>query len=137
MAFAMLDATVFVNAVNLSNYVRSVQLQVEQDELETNTMGGNGYKSRIGGLKDWNVQIEFNSEFVDPQGVDAVLWPLFGTTTSIAIKPTSAAVSPTNPEYQGTVLVNQINPMGGSVGEVSTVEVQWPGASPLIRDVTP
>lgn len=136
MAFAMLDATVVLNAVNLSNFVRSVQLQVEQDELETNTMGGNGYKSRIGGLKDWNVQIEFNSDF-GVGAVDATIWPLFGTTTSIAIKPTSAAVSTTNPEYQGTVLVNQVNPMGGSVGEVSTVEVQWPGASPLIRDVTP
>lgn len=134
-SFAFIDATLTVNAVDLSDYVRSVTLNVEADELDDTAMGDT-YRSRIGGLKDWSVSVEFNSDFAASL-VDATLFPLLGTVVAITTKPTSGAISATNPEYQGNVLISQVNPMGNGVGDLATVSVQWPGSGALVRDVTP
>lgn len=130
-SFAFTDATVTVNSVDLSDYIRQVTLNVSADELDDTAMGDT-YRSKIGGLKDWSVALEFNSDF-GASLVDATLWPLLGTTTTVAVKPTSAATSATNPQYSGPVLVTEVNPMGNSVGDLATVSVTWPGAGTLSR----
>ncbi|MES2866730.1 MAG: hypothetical protein V4703_08210, partial [Actinomycetota bacterium] len=74
--------------------------------------------------------------------VDATLWPLAiaYTTFAVAIKPTSAAISATNPEYQlATGHLLSYSPMDGKIGEASktTVEFVNAGNTGLVRDVTP
>jgi hypothetical protein len=130
-SFAFKDASVVLNSVDLSAHVRQVTLNVSADELDDTAMGDT-FRSKIGGLKDWSVSLEFNSDF-DAGAIDATLWPLLSSTATIAIKPTSAAPSPTNPLYSGPVLVSQVNPIGNSVGDLATVSVQWPGAGTLSR----
>lgn len=132
--FAFVDPDVRVNSVNLSPYVRQVTLSVSADELDTTAAGTAGYRSKIGGLKDWSVSIEFNSDFASG-AVDATLWPLLGTVTTVTVKATSAANSTTNPQYSGSVLVNQLAPFGNSIGDLATVSVSWPGAGALSRAV--
>lgn len=129
--FAFTDASVVVNSVDLSDHVRQVTLNVSADELDDTAMGDT-FRSRIGGLRDWSVSLEFNSDFAASE-VDATLWPLLGTTTTITIKPTSSAVGATNPSYSGSVLVSQANPLGNSVGDLATVSVTWNGAGTLTR----
>lgn len=129
--FAFTDASVVVDGTDLSDKVRQVTLSVSADELDTTAMGDT-YRSRIGGLKDWSVGLEFNSDFAASE-VDATLFPLLGTVVTITIKPTSSAVGATNPSYSGSVLVSQANPIGNSVGDLATVSVQWPGAGTLTR----
>jgi hypothetical protein len=129
--FAFTDASVVIDGTDLSDKVRQVTLTVSADELDKTAMGST-FRSRIGGLKDWSVSLEFNSDFAASE-VDATLWPLLGTVATITIKPTSAAVGATNPSYSGDVLVSQANPMGNSVGDLATVSVQWPGAGALTR----
>lgn len=130
-SFAFTDAVVTVNSVDLSDYVRSVTLNVSADELDDTAMGDT-YRSRIGGLRDWSVSVEFNSDF-GASLVDATLFPLLGSTTTVTVKPTSSATSATNPIYSGSVLVSQVNPMGNSVGDLATVSVTWNGAGTLTR----
>lgn len=130
-SFAFTDARVEVNSVNLSQFCKSVTLEVSADELD-DTAFGDTYRSRIGGLKDWSVQLEFNSDFA-ASAVDATLFPLLGSTTTIKIRPTTSSISSTNPEYSGSVLVSQVNPLGNSVGDLASVSVQWPGAGTLSR----
>ena len=130
-SFAFTDAAVTVNSVDLSDYVRQVTLNVSADELDDTAMGDT-FRSRIGGLRDWSVAIEFKSDF-GASLVDETLFPLLGTTTTVTVKPTSAATSATNPLYSGTVLVSQVNPMGNSVGDLATVSVTWNGAGTLSR----
>src|SRR5687767_13508077 len=102
-SFAFIDARLEVNSVVLSSFCRAVTLNVNADELD-DTAFGDTYRSRIGGLKDWSVQPEFNSDFA-ASAVDATLWPLLGTTTNVKVRPTSAAIAAANPEYSGSVLV--------------------------------
>lgn len=129
--FAFTDAKVTINSVDLSDHVRQVKLSVEADDLENTAMGAS-YKSRIGGLKDWSVDIEFNQDFASSK-VDATLFPLIGTVTTIAIVPVNTTVAATNPEYSGSVLVKEYAPMDGSVGDLATTSFTWPGAGTLTR----
>lgn len=129
--FAFTDAVVTIGGTDLSDHVRSVTLNVTADELDDTAMGDT-FRSRLGGLKDWSVSLEFNSDFAASE-VDATLWPLLATTATVTVKPTSGATSATNPLYSGNVLVSQVNPLGNSVGDLATVSVTWPGAGTLSR----
>ena len=129
--FAFTDASVVINSVDLSDHVRQVTLDVSFDELDDTAMGDT-YRSRLGGLGDWSMTVEFNQDFAASE-VDATIWPLMGTTTTVTVKPTSSAVGATNPSYSGSVLVNDYSPLSNSVGDLATVSVTWPGAGTLTR----
>lgn len=129
--FSFNDASVVVNSVDLSDHVAQVTIETSADDLDDTAMGDT-YRSRIGGLKDWSVTLRFHQDFAASE-VDATIFPLLGTTTTITIKPTSAAVSATNPSYSGSVLVNDYKPLDGSVGDLAGVSVTWPGAGTLTR----
>ena len=130
-SFAFTDAKVTVGGTDLSAYVRQVTLNVNADELDDTAMGDQ-FRSRIAGLKDWSVNLEFNNDFA-AGAVDATLWPLLGTTTTVTVKATSAANSATNPQYSGSVLVSQVNPLTNGVGDLATTSITWNGAGTLSR----
>jgi ABC-type amino acid transport substrate-binding protein len=132
MAFALTDVKVTINAVNWSGMARQVTLPFEAEELDSTTFGTAGWRSRIAGLKDGSSDIEFLNDFTD-NGLDEVLWGLFGTVVPVTISPTSVAVSPSNPEYYGDLLVNQINPLDGTVGDLAVRSISWPIAGPWQR----
>lgn len=133
-SFAFTDAHVTVNGIDLSDHVRKVTIKAEVDDLDNTAMGAT-YKGRLGGLKDWSVDLEFNQDFA-ASNVDATLWPLLGTVTTVTVRPTSGSKSATNPEYSGPALVTEYTPMDGSVGDLATTSVSWPGAGVLARAVS-
>lgn len=130
-SFAFTNAYVTVNAVDLSTFVRSVTLNVEAEDLEDTAMGDT-YRSRIAGLKDWSIDLEFNQDFA-AGFVDATIFALLGTVIAVQVKPVNTTTGPTNPQYSGNVLVSEYNPLDGSVGDLATTSVSWPGAGTLTR----
>ena len=116
---------------DLSDHVSSVTLEISADEIVTTSMGST-FNERVGGLKDGSLSIEFQSDFAASE-VDATLWPLFGTVTSFVVKPTSDAVSATNPSYSGNILINQHIPVGNAVGELATMSVAYPTSGTITR----
>lgn len=126
--FALVDARVEVNAVDLSAWITSVQLPIEFEALE-NTAMGNTARSRLAGLEDSTITLNFNDDFA-ASAVDATIWAARRTVVVIRVRPTSAAISATNPEYVGSYLVSQINPFGAGVGELATRSVAWPLSDP-------
>jgi hypothetical protein len=133
-ATVLTDAKVIINSVNLSTYVRQVTLNVSVKEEDVTAMGGSGYVAMIAGLKDWTLEVDFNQDFSNA-AVDQTLWPLFATTTTISINPTSGANSATNPQYSGTVLVSKYTPLNGKVGDVSQIKIPFRAAGPLSRAI--
>lgn len=129
--FVLNDASVTINSVDLSDHVSSVTLEISADEIVTTSMGST-FNERVGGLKDGSLSIEFQSDFAASE-VDATLWPLFGTVTSFVVKPTSDAVSATNPSYSGNILINQHIPVGNAVGELATMSVAYPTSGTITR----
>lgn len=130
-SFAFLDGYLTINSVNVSSWITSMTFNVEVEELEDTAMG-DLWRNRLGGLKDYSLDVEFNSDFA-ASAVDATLWPLFGTVTTFSIKATSLTTSATNPMYSGGLLISQHNPFGGNVGDLAKNSVAWPGSGALVR----
>jgi hypothetical protein len=128
------DAVVTVNSVDLSTRITKITIRAEVDEQE-NTAFGSGWRSRQGGLKDGSVEIEFNQDFA-AGSVDATIWPLLGTNTTITAKATSSAVSATNPLYTVSALVREYSPIDGSVGDLNKTSVSWPANGAVTRATT-
>jgi len=120
------DCYIVVNAVNFSDHVSSVEVNLSKDEVETTNFSGQG-RERVAGLKDDNFVINFQQDFAAGE-VDAVLYPLWANETefTVEVRPTSSAVSATNPSYSGTCILLEYQPLSGSVGDLSETEVTFP-----------
>lgn len=129
--FVLTDADVTVNSVNLSDWITSVTLSIEVDDQEDTAMGDT-YRSKVGGLKEWTLDVDFNADFAS-SAVDQTVWPLLGTSVAVTVKPTSGTTSATNPQYSGNVLVTEYSPIDGDVGDLATTSVSWPGTGTLSR----
>jgi hypothetical protein len=129
------DYKVTVGTTVLSDSIASVTLDITTDEVET-TAFGSTYRTRIGGLKDASVSLDFHQDF-GAGSVDALLFPLMGSTVAVAIAPTSGTVTATNPEYRFTALVTQYQPFAGSVGDLATLSITWPVSGEVVRGTAP
>lgn len=127
-SLALTDAMVTINAVDMSDFITSVTLPIEFEALE-DTAFGDVARSRIAGLEDSTIQLAFNQDFA-ASATDVTIWALRKTVVEIKVRPTSAAISATNPEYVGSYLISQWNPFGNAVGEKASVSVSWPLSDP-------
>ena len=131
------DYKVTVGTTVLSDSIASVTLDITTDEIETTAFGApGGYRTRIGGLKDASVSLDFHQDF-GAGAVDALLFPLMGSTVAVSIAPTSGTITASNPLYSFTALVTQYQPYAGAVGDLATFSVTWPVSGPVTRGTAP
>jgi len=123
--FVLKDASVVVNSVDLSDHVASVEISMGAEDVATTAMGATGV-TRLPGLRDESITVTWRSDFAAAK-VDATLAPLYtgGTPHTVVVKPTSAAVSATNPTYTGTCYLLEFAPIAGGVGDVADVETTF------------
>lgn len=119
------NASVTVNAVDLSSYVSSVTIDYQVEAVPADAMG-NTYRSFAAGLQNSTVQINFNQDYAAAK-VEATIYPLVGTNTTCVVKPTSAAVSATNPSYTIAGFLAASQPVNGAVGELATQSITITG----------
>jgi len=112
-----------VNAVDLSTLVSSVTINRSFDELEVTAMGDSGHKF-VKGLEASSITIDFFNDEATSKTLQT-LNSVWGTSTTVTVKQTSAATSPTNPLYTMSCLVNNITPINGDVASLSTQSVTW------------
>lgn len=129
---ALTNASVTLNGVDLSAWVKQVELSVEADDLDTSAMSSSGYRSRIGGLKGGTLALTFNQDYA-ASAVDATLWSALGTVVTFVVKPVATTVSATNPSYSGSVLVTSATPVAGAVGDLAEVGVTFPTSGAVTR----
>ena len=115
--------TVTVNSVDLTDHITSVDFIENASEIETTAMG-DANVTRIGGLKDGSVRISWHQDYASSE-VYATLNPLLGTTTTVVVKPTSAAVAATNPSKSVSALVSELPFISGDVGSLSVFDTNW------------
>jgi hypothetical protein len=121
------NASVTINSVALSDHANNVQLTYELDSVEITAFGSN--HNFTGGLQNNQLQIDLFQDFA-ASNVEATVYPLVGTTTTVVIKPTSAAVGATNPSYTlaGAYLASH-TPVMGAVGEVAKTSLTFTGGT--------
>ena len=125
---------VTLNSVDVSDQVTAATINQTFDELEITAMGNTSHVFAKG-LESSTVTLDFLNSYAAAE-VATTLQSAYGTTVALTIKPTSAVISATNPEYQTTILVNNLTPVSGSVGDLSTQSVTFTCNSPIVVDVT-
>ncbi len=118
------DGEVTINSVVLSDHIARVTINRTFDDIETTSVT-DAARTRIAGLEDGDVQFDFHQDF-GSSSTEVTIYPLVGTTTTVVVKPTSAAVSTTNPSYTATVLVTEWPVVDAASGELVTSSVTWP-----------
>jgi hypothetical protein len=123
------DAYVVFASTDISQYVTSVTLSSTLDVVETTGMS-NTSRTRVAGLRDNQVTLEFNQDFASG-ALETLVYPSdattkIGTAVSMEIRPTSGSASTTNPKYTFSALISEWQSLSGSVGELATVSVTWP-----------
>ena len=126
------NALVTVNAVDLSDYVASVTLNSSIDVVETTAFSSTAARTRIGGLADNSISLEFHQDYSTSE-VEATIFPLIGTVTTVTVKPVNAATTATNPLYTISALVSEWTPLNGAVGELATASVTWPVSGAIVK----
>ena len=125
------DYKVTIGTTVLSSSIAAVTLDITQDDIETTSFGSTA-RTRIGGLRDATVSFDFHQDFA-AGAVDAILFPLLGSTVAVKISPTSSAVSATNPEYRFDALCTAYSPFQGSIGDLAVTTISWPVSGPVVR----
>lgn len=121
------DAVITINSVDLSTYSNSVELTFEVEAVEVTAFGGN--REFSGGLQNNTMTVELMQDFAASQ-VEATVYPLVGTQTTVKVKATSDAVSATNPEYTLTnCYLASHTPVAGAVGELSMTSLTFQGGT--------
>ena len=126
-----LTPQVTLNAVSLTDQLKSATLTYDGDAQEI-TASGDGTRTYLGGLRQWSVSLDFNQDYAAGE-VDATLFGIVGTVVVLNLRATSAAVSATNPSFNGNVVVTSYQPIGGSIGDAVSAPVSLQGSGTLTR----
>ena len=135
-ALVLLDASFIIDnsaesPVDLSDHVLSITLNYESD-LQEDTAMGDTFRSRLGGLKDWSVDVNLKQDFAAAQ-VDITLFSLVGVSGTFTGKPTSASVSATNPTFSGECVLATYPIFSNSIGELAQTALRFEGNGTLTR----
>jgi hypothetical protein len=114
------NVAVTFGTTDLSSYVTSVTLGTTLDVVET-TAFGNTARTRVAGLADNSVALEFNQDYASG-ALESVIYPTIGTAVSMTVRPVAGA----SPAYTFSALVSEWTPLNGAVGELATASVTWP-----------
>jgi len=128
------NAYVTINSVDLSTYISSVSLSSTEDVVDTTGFGSTAARTRIAGLMDNSITLEFMQDFATST-LEPTIYPLLGTTTTVVVKPNGSSTSATNPSYTFTALVSEWQPVSGAVGELATASVTWPISGTITKAV--
>jgi len=125
------NPTVTINSVDLQDQCTSATINYVLEQLETTAFGDTARKfggSTVTSLQNNTVEIELYQSYAASE-TEATIFGLVGINTTIVIKPTSAAVSATNPSYTISAYLESHTPINASLGELSTISLVFAGGS--------
>src|SRR5690606_4514411 len=99
--FVLTDAYFSLNGTDLSDHVKSITINATRAELDDTAMGATSL-SRVKGLKDFSISVEFLQDYAAAE-TDATVWACFESDANhaVVIRPVNGAVTATNPQYGG------------------------------------
>lgn len=125
------NASITFASTDISSYVSSVTLSTSLDVIDT-TSFGNTSRTRVAGLADNQVTIEFFQDFASG-ALESIIYPTIGTSAAMVVKPVAGSTTATNPSYSFNALVSEWQPLSGAVGELSTASVTWPVSGAITK----
>ena len=133
--FLQNNVGVKINSVDISDHVTSATLSQIFDEVEVTAMGSTSHQFTKG-LETSTLTIDFLNDFA-ATNVMATLQAAYGTTVTAVVLPVKGtAVSATNPLYTVSILVNNLTPVNGAVGDVSSSSITFTCNSTVVQTTT-
>jgi len=122
------NADITVNGVVLSDRANSVTLTYEIDSVESTTFGSGGH-TFVGGLQNITVDVEFMQDFA-ASNVEATIFPIVGTQTTVIVAANGGAFSATNPKYTvSNTFLAAHTPVAAAVGEMAMTSLSFTGGT--------
>lgn len=128
----LLDAQLAINGTDVTSYTAKVELDDEIEAKETTTFASGKAKEFLGGLESGEIGVTFKNDFA-AAALDSIMWALRRSVVTFATRADAAAVTTSNPQYGGSILINKWTPISGSVGDVAEVDVTFPLSGPMTR----
>jgi len=128
------NAFISVGGVDLSDLVASVTLNETFDVVETTAFSSTAAKTRVAGLEDNSITLEFHQDYATSE-VEQTIYPLLGTPAAVIVKPNGSATGAFNPSYTCSAIISEWTPINGSVGELATASVTWPVTGAITKAV--
>jgi len=120
------NPSITINSVDLSDQCTSAVINYVSEQLE-NTTFSNTSRSFTAGLFSNSVTVTLYQSYAASE-TEASIYSLVGTTTTLVLKPSSAAVGATNPSYTLTgAFLSAHTPINASLGELSTIDLTFAG----------
>ena len=130
--FLQNNVGVKINSIDLSDHITSVTLTQNFDELEVTALGDSSHKF-VKGLEASTLTLNFLNDFA-ASSVQATLQSAYGTTVTAVLLPVKGtAVSATNPLYTVSILVNNLTPLNGAVGDISNSSMTFTCNSTVVQ----
>ena len=119
-----------INSVDLQNQCTSAVVNYVLEQLETTAFGDTARKfggSAVTSLQNNTIEVELFQSYAASE-TESTIFGLVGIQTTLVLKPTSAAVSATNPSYTLTgAYLSAHTPINASLGELSTLTLTFSG----------
>jgi len=127
------DVVVQLNGTAISQSVNSVELNLTSDAIETTSFGDSGFRTYKGGLKSGSVTLSMHNDYADT-ALDGVLYELWNTIATVTINPAGTPTGTSAPAYEFTVLVDNLTPVSGAVGDLAVQNLTWTITSSIARN---
>ena len=131
------DAYVTIAGNDVSDHIRSVQVNRAANELQATAMGALAEERRQGIRNDNFTMTAYND--YGAAELHAILEPLFeaGTAFTVVVRPSQTeAVSATNPQFVGSCLLLEYSGLSGEHGEMNMSDLTFPTYSGTIHEET-
>ena len=119
-----------INSVDLQDQCTSAVVNYVLEQLETTAFGDSARKfggSAVTSLQNNTIEVELYQSYAASE-TEATIFSLVGIQTTLVLKPTSAAVSATNPSYTLTgAYLSAHSPINASLGELSVLSLTFSG----------
>ena len=135
------DVVVKLNGTVISQNVNSVELTQNSDAIETTSFDASaqGFRTYAGGLKSASLTLNLHNDYAST-ALDGVINGLFNTIATVTVFPagttTGGSAGTSNPLYSLTALVNNTQPIAGSVGDLAVQSLTWQVTGPVTRATT-
>lgn len=123
--YILTDGYVEINGTDLSDHAHSLDTPMERERVDVSGFNSTGAKEYLPGSQDQTCTIGFRQDFATSE-VHQTVQPLYAnsSTFGFSVRPTSSAVSATNPRFWGTASIFTYNGLSGEISAVGEVSVE-------------
>ena len=135
MAVFLNAASVKIGAVDITDHVTSATLTQSADELEITSLGDSSRKY-VAGLQTGTLDLEFLNDFAAANVCATLQSAIYTTVTAKLVPGPGTTISATNPLYTVSILINNLTPIAGAAGEMSSSSLSFTCNSTIVQTTT-